>query len=455
MTSTELTTAKDNLPAQEQDWFSEVPRSGRAPLLAGYATLFFGVFGFGAWAGTAPIDGAVVASGVFVATSQNKIVQHLEGGIIDQILIKEGQIVEEGQTLVRLKNTNALADLKRLKIRQAQLRAMDARLRSEAKGFQDLVSYPKDIAATDLAPDVRAIMRTQNEIYKARREKLENEVAIHKQTIAAYKQRIKGNEAELNSVSQQRKIVEEELKGKQQLLKAGLVRKPEYFALKRAHANMTGEIGRRTFDVADTKERIAGTLAQIERVKNIAVQTAVEERLTIEGELKDIRERITSAESVLKRIEIKAPVRGIVVKLHYHTAGGVIGPGNSILALLPMGDELVIEARIRPEDIDIVSTGQLANVRLTALSQRVTPMVPGSVVYVSADALPNDTTRLSDDNVYVARVQLDAEEAAKIQNFLPTPGMPSEVYIKTGERTFFQYLMQPVFDSFTRAFREA
>ncbi len=449
-----LTSAARDLTAEQRDWYADVPRSGRKPLLTGYTILIIGVFGFGGWAATAPIDGAVVASGVFVATSQNKIIQHLEGGIIDEILVKEGQIVERNQPLVRLKDTNAQSDLKRLKIRQAQLMATDARLRAEAAGL-DLVNYPDLLRTASVSEDVDTTLKTQDAIFAARKHKLGNDVAILEQSIASFKQRIKGNKAQLTSAMSQKNLIAEELAGKRRLYEAGLVRKPEYFALKRAHANMVGEMGRRQSEIGDLTERIAGAIEQISRVKNTAIQTAVEERHQIEAELKDLKERVKSAESVLGRIEIRAPVRGIIVKLNYHTAGGVIRPGNNILALLPMGDELVIEARIRPQDIDIVTTGQLANIRLTALSQRVTPMIAGSVIYVSADAIPNEADRFKNDNVYIARVKLDAEEAAKIKGFLPTPGMPTEVYIKTGERTFFQYLMQPVLDTVSRAFREA
>lgn len=454
--SKDVVLQKQNLPALpgDEEWFSDVPRNGRRPALLGYAVLFFGVFGFSAWSSTAPIDGAVVASGTFVATSQNKVVQHLEGGIIDEILSKEGQIVEKGQTLIRLKDTKARADLKRLNIRQAQLQAMDARLKAEAIGFSEKVDYPTDLIGKSSSRDVRAVIDTQNAIFRARRHKLDNEIAILNQSIAAYRQRIKGNAHQLKSSERQLKIIELELKGKTKLLNAGLVRKPEYFSLLRAKANLTGEIGRRQSDMHDAEERIIGTKAQIARARNIAIQTAVEERLGIEGELKDIRERIKGAQSVLTRVAVKSPVKGIVVKLNYHTAGGVIRPGNDILALLPLGDELVIEARIRPEDIDVVTTGQEANVRLTALNQRLTPIVPGNVIYVSADSLPNETNSLSKDNVYIARIKLDKNEANKIGGFLPTPGMPTEVYIKTGTRTFFQYLMQPIMDTVSRAFRE-
>jgi HlyD family secretion protein len=160
---------------------------------------------------------------------------------------------------------------------------------------------------------------------------------------------------------------------------------------------------------------------------------------------------------VLDRIQITAPVKGVVVKLRYHTSGGVIEAGKNIMEILPLDAELIIEVRIRPQDIDNVKRGQTAMVRLTALSQRVTPMITGEVVYVSADALPDEkkgAAQQAPSDIYVARVKLDAREVAALQNFTPTPGMPAEVFITTTERTFFEYLTQPIRDSMARAFRE-
>lgn len=435
-----------------EQWYAGIPSSARGPTIAGYAALVFGVFGFGAWASVAPIEGAVLAPGIFVATSQNKIVQHLEGGIIREILVREGELVEAGQTLMRLDETSARADLSRLLQRQAQLLAQEARLRAEAEQKPG-VTFPDEIARHSALPDLKPLFDSHVSIFHARRQKLMSEVSIQEQTIAAFGQRIAGDEARIASIKTQLRLVNEELAGKAELYQKGLIRKPEYLALQRLQANLNGEIGRLEAEVGDSRERITGAEQQIARLKHIAVQAAYEELHAASGELKDVRERIITAQSVLGRITIEAPVKGAIVKLNYHTAGGVIKPGNDILALLPLGDELVIEVQIRPQDIDNVKRGQEAIVRMSALNQRTTPMISGLVVYVSADALPNE--KKSDDNVYIARVRLDATEASKLKDFLPTPGMPAEIYIKTGERTFFEYLMQPVRDTMARAFRES
>jgi len=226
--------------------------------------------------------------------------------------------------------------------------------------------------------------------------------------------------------------------------------------LQRSQANLEGEVGRIMGDIGDAKERIARAVEQINGVKKIAIKTAVEQMHEVRGELVDVRERMLSAKGVLDRIRITAPVRGVVVKLRYHTHGGVIEAGKNIMEILPLKDELIIEARVRPQDIDSVKKGQHAAVRLTALNQRITPMVSGEVIYLSADTLADEkkSQQMGPTDIYVIRVKLNIEEVATIPGFSPTPGMPAEVYVKTAERTFFQYVVKPIHDSMSRAFRE-
>jgi HlyD family secretion protein len=261
---------------------------------------------------------------------------------------------------------------------------------------------------------------------------------------------------QLAGVRRQIKLVEEEIQAKEILLRTGLVRKPEVLALQRAQASLEGEVGRLIGEIGDAKERIARSLEQVTGVRRTAIKAAVEQLHEVRGELVDVRERLGAAKGVLDRITIVAPVKGVVVKLRYHTQGGVIEPGKNILEILPLQDELIIEGRIRPQDIDNVRRGQHAMVRLNALNHRTTPMIAGEVIYVSADVLPDEkkSPQLGPGDIYIARIKLNAAEAATIPSFVPTPGMPVEIYIKTGERTFFQYLARPIQDSMSRAFRE-
>jgi HlyD family type I secretion membrane fusion protein len=413
------------------------------------------VMGFGVWGNTAPIAGAVVASGVFVATGQNKIVQHLEGGVIREIYVKEGDHVEQGQALLVLDDTTAHADLRRLELKGARLIAIDARLQAEA--LEDrAIKFPGQLSTTD-DREIREIVESQVLTFKARRNNVDSDIAGIQQSIAGMTERIEGSEAQLKAVFNQIALLKEEIATKEQLLKSGLVRKPEVLLLQRTKANLEGELGRIRGDIGDTKERIARALEQINGVRKTAIRTAVEQMHEVRGELADTRERMLAAKGVLSRIRVVAPVRGIVVKLRYHTEGGVVEPGKNIMEILPIQEELVIEARVRPQDIDSVKQGQKAMVRLVALSSRVTPMVPGDVIYLSADSLADEkkSQQVGPTDIYLVRVKLNREEVIDlVSDFKPTPGMPAEVYIKTSERTFFEYLSKPIHDSMARSFRE-
>lgn len=434
-------------------WFAQVPRSTRGATLAGYSVLFFGVGGFCAWAAMAPLDGAVISPGNFVATSQNKIIQHLEGGIIREILVKEGDIVEAGQTLMRLDRAMGQTELTRLEIRQIHLRASVARSEAQAQA-RGSIAFPSDLIALARERGQESLLDRQVQIFEAQEMKLKSDIEIQERSASAFKEQIKGYELRLDAIRGQIGLVDEELAGKERLFKLGLLRKPEYFALKRSRANLEGETARLRAEMEDAKERMAAATQSTLRSRQLAISQATEDLEKSSGELKDVSERMSAARGTLSRLEIRAPVKGSIVKLNYHTPGGVIRPGADIMALLPAADELIIEVNVRPQDITHVKTGQEALIRLTALNQRITPMIPGSVIYVSADALP-DERKLRSDNIYIARIELDPKRTMSIEGFLPTPGMPAEVYIKTGRRTFFEYLARPVLDTMSRAFRES
>lgn len=436
------------------EWSIGVPCDTRLLTTFGFAFLAILIGGFGVWAGSAPIAGAIIASGSFVTTGQNKTLQHLEGGVIREIRVKEGDQVELGQTLLLLDETGPRAELRRLVLRQDRLTAVEARLRAEIA--QDAtVTFPPAVLARSADPDVASTLAQQTLTFLARRKNLDSDLAILRDGISALEQKIKGTQIQRESVTRQIKFFEQELEGKTQLLASGLVRRSEVLAVQRAHANAQGEIGRLDGDIGDARERISRIREQIQGAVNASIKGAVEQLHETLGEKTDVRERLAAAQGILDRVAVTAPVRGVVVKLRYHTPGGVVESGKSILEIVPSQGDLVIEARIRPQDIDHVKRGQSAGVRLTALSQRLTPTVAGEVVYVSADALPEDRRgQPSNGDFYIARIRLDAAEAAALRAFSPTPGMPAEVYIKTSERTFLEYVFKPIRDSMTRSFRE-
>lgn len=452
----------------KQPWHTSVPHSSRSANIAGVTIIAVFVGGFGIWATTAPIAGAVVATGTFVAKGNNKIVQSMEGGIISKILVREGDVVEAGQSLLRLDETAPRVELRRLILRRTRLEAIEARLLEEAddpspKPIQ--IAYHLAQPAAELASpkptpvdyddvELRSVIATQRLTLAAHRHSQETDISNLERSITSLEDHIRGDEAQRVAATKEILLYNEEIVAKQALLSQGLVRRPELLALQRAKASVDGEVGRLDGDLADTRDRVARTRDQIAGIKATAVKTAVDELVDVRGDLYDTRERIRSAEQAAQRVKIGAPVRGVVVKLGYHTPGGVIEPGKPIMELLPLDDELLIEARVRAQDIDSVKKDATTMVRLSALSARITPMVRGRVVYLSADSLQDDPRLDRSVGVYIVRVAIDKDQLPMIKDFVAHPGMPAEVYIKTSDRTFFSYLTRPVRDSMARAFRE-
>jgi HlyD family type I secretion membrane fusion protein len=359
-----------------REWYADVPRKTHVPTTAGILSIVVFLLGFGYWSNTALIAGAIITSGAFVTTGQNKIIQHLEGGVIREILIHEGDIVEQGQSLIQLDETGPKAELDRFLLRHMRSEAMESRLVAEIRD-EPQVTFPRDLMARRNEPDVQSMISSQQLTFDAWRKNLESDVAALQDSISAIKERISAAQTQKAAVERQIQLIGEELANKSALLPAGLVRKPEILALQRAQAALNGEVGKLEGEMGEAKEQIAKTKQQIIGMRTAAIKDAVEQLHQTRAELTDLRER------------------------------------------------------------------------------RTTPTLLGKVAYVSADALPDDLQTVQGREVYVVRVQLDEEQPPAMQNFKPKPGMPAEVYIKTAERTFFEYLMQPIRDSMSRAFRES
>ena len=444
------------------EWYRGVPLSAKWPIFAGLAILVVWLGCFGVWAGVAPLNSAVVAPGTFVATGQNKLVQHFEGGIIREIAVKDGDAVEANQVLVRMDDTAADTKLRRLVIKKYRQLAMKARLEAEMSS-SDTIETPAAFSETARDPEIKAIFERQRAELRARRASLATEESVLRKQIAGLEESIRGYQAQVQSTKDRIALFVEELKDKDSLLGQQLIRKSDVLALRRSEASLGGELGEYLGRIADSKERIAQANERIAQLHATTLRDAIKELRETEADLDDVEEQIRAAQDVVDRVDVRSPVRGIVVKRNFHTPGGVVSPGAVILELLPIGEERIIEAHVNPKDISHVSVGQQALVRLSALNQRITPMVGASVIYVSADALAEQVqvkteTRPDSDTrreFYVVRVRLDQDDILRrMPEFIPTPGMPADVYIKTGERTFFEYIMKPVFDSFSRAFRE-
>ena len=434
------------------EWYADVPRSISKQTKVGLLLIAVTFGGFGTWAFTAPLAAAIIAQGSFVASGQNKIVQHLEGGIIKDLLVSEGDHVLYDQPLVRMDETAAKATERQLFLRQVRLDAVAARLTAEVNRSPE-ISYPKDVTDNMDDPEIKPIVDSQQLNFDAARSKLQSEIGLLKQNISAYRYRADGYQQQRDAVGRQLVLMKEEFAGKKTLSEKGLLRATELKSIQRAMADADGQIGRLGAEVAEIGAEIIKIEQQITQAEEAYKQAALEQLQNLEGDLDTVREQLRQAQSVLNRVTINAPVAGTIVRMYYHTSGGVIESGKPILEILPSDVPLVIETLVSRSDIDNVRVGQSAAIRLTALNRRTTPVLDGKVIYVSADALP-DNTGPAPREIYVARISLAPSELARVHGFTPTPGMPAEVLVQTEERTFFRYLTKPIADSMSRAFME-
>ncbi len=434
------------------EWYAEVPRSIRKQTLFGMFLLLVTFGGFGAWALSAPLAAAVIAQGRFVATGQNKVVQHFEGGIIEEILVNEGDKVALGQPLIRLDETPALARERELFLRQSRLELIAARLTAQIEGA-DAIRLPAQVEDNLDDPEIAPMLESQQKSFDAWLTKLKNESDLIEKNIAALEFRAEGYAKQLLATEMQVQMLEDELADKQALLKKGLVRSTDVLSIQRVIVEATGQIGRISAEIEETNIQIGKYQQQILQNRDLARQDSLEELETVQGELDSVREQSREAKNVLRRATINAPVSGTVIQLFYHTAGGVIESGKGIMEILPDDAPLIIETQIKRTEIDSVKIGQHATIRLVALNRRTTPVLDGTVFYISADALAGAGS-VSGPDFYLARIRLSPSELALVRGFTPTPGMPIEALIQTSERTFFSYLTKPITDSMSRAFTE-
>ena len=440
-------------PPSHEEWYRDVPRSVRNQAIFGIGLMVLTFGGLGSWAFTAPLAAAVIAQGSFVATGQNKVVQHLEGGIIKEIVVSEGDKVSVGEVLVRLDTTAALATERELLVRQRRLEATEARLVAEYGELPQLLFPPELRQAAEESVEISSILDGQLLAFKTSRRALDQDLSLLGRNRDALEVRKVGYQTQLASHREQVEILTEEYEAKKELLAKGLTRKPEVLAIQRLIVEAGGQIGRLEAEVQEIVEIQSRYDVQIEKARSEYRELALDELEIIQAELESVREKVLRARDVRERSDVIAPVAGTVVRLHYHTQAGVIESGKPILEILPANAPLIVEVQILRTEIDSVRLGQHAAVRLTGLNQRTTPVLDGRVTYVSADAVTNNVNG-EPHEVYIARISLPPEQLRRVPGFAPTPGMPAEIMIQTAERTFAQYIAKPIVDSMSRAFRE-
>jgi HlyD family secretion protein len=434
------------------EWYSEVPRSIRLYSVSGLAILFASFGGFGYWAATAPIASAVIAQGSFVATGNNKIIQHLEGGIIKELMVSEGQVVQEGDILLTLDPTAALANDRALKLRRLRLETVVARLRAEAQGNEEF-KVPDIVTAEADDPDVTALIQSQVVVFHSKQSKLQEQLNLIEKNIRSLEFRTKGYQGQRQAFVTQLSLLTDEQESKEKLSKIGVVRRSDLLAVQRAVADAMGDLARIDAELNENEAQVAKYRQEAIIAINANKQAALDALETAESDLDSVREQVREAAGVLDRTVIRSPVGGTVIRAYYHTAGGVITTGKPIMEILPNNVPLIIEAQVLRTSIDQLHEGESASIRLSALNRRTTPVLNGKVFYVSADSIEENSGSTQRD-VYIVRVQIPSEEIKRIPGFRPVPGMPADVLIQTSERTFFEYLSKPVVDSMSRAFRE-
>ena len=429
------------------------PRSSgnaRPYILLGLAIVLLMFGGLGAWAAIAELSGAVIGTGVVAVSSKRQTVQHLEGGIVSELLVRDHDTVDAGQLLIRLDDTRAQATLGIIDGRHDLLHAQGARLRAERDGFDDVV-VPEALADRMAEPGVSEIVEGEIELFKAQRLALDGEIEILTQRITQLGDQTRGIEAQRAAKERQVELITEEHAGLERLFRQGYAPRTRVLELERAAERLRGEVGEHIAEIAAIGTQTGETRLQIIQLSRAFAEQAVQQLSEVQAQIFDLEQRRAAALDELKRLDIRAPADGAVVGLNVHTLGGVISPGQPLMDVVPEEDELVVEARIAPQDIDKLAFGLDAVVRLSAFNMRTTPELNGTVHSVSADRLLDANSGLP---YYLVSVRIPEAELARLEGLTLVPGMPAEVFINTGERTALSYLVKPLTDSLAHAFKE-
>jgi epimerase transport system membrane fusion protein len=415
----------------------------------GMIIVLVSIFGFGVWAVFAPMDSSALASGVVVVKAYKKTVQHLDGGIVSKILIKDGDIVEEGQPLLILDDAQIKAQLEIARGENITRAAQVARLIAEIDQLKK-VDYPALLNDLDNARAVEAKM-AENNVFYSHKSFNEGQINVLNQRISQISSKINGLQAQIVSKRQLINSYLEEIHDLRELLAEGFADKQHLRELERNYAVQTGEIAQMESEIATNQMLISETRLQILQVQKQFQEDVASKLSEAQAQLNDAQQRVTANQDKLERIVIKAPAAGMVLGLATHTENGVITPGHPILDIVPQGAELIIEAQVSPIDIDRVTVGLQAEIRFSAFKQSQTPKMEGKVISLSPDRI---TDERNGNAYYLAKVEVTPKSIKNLGDLQLLPGMPAEVLINTGERTLFRYLAQPASNFFARSFIE-
>jgi HlyD family type I secretion membrane fusion protein len=439
------------LPGAEEELQPGTEFMGVRPLVgrARYVIAGLGVALF-AWAAFAPLDSAIMAPGEIIVASHRKLIQHLDGGIVKDIDVQEGQKVAAGQTLLHLDPVQARTNLAQLEGQRDALEAEQARLVAERDG-EDHITFPADLTARAQNPEVADAIQGEVRTFAARKQTLDKEIDILRQHNEENDSVVAGLNSELASVEEQKKLYARETASIQSLYDKGLATLPRLLTLQRQSAELGGERGQVVEKMAQTKLSSGENELQIENLRNQQLSDVVKDLRDSQKERFEILDKIAAARDVLTRLDVRAPVAGRVVGLDVHTPGGVIRPGETIMEIEPAHDALEVSARVRPQDAAGLYPGMTAKVSLTGYEARRLPTITGTVKTVSAGTLNDPRTGAP---YFAIQVSIDRSQLKDYPDARLIAGMPVDVAVDTGSRTALDYLSEPITDVFRQGMRE-
>ena len=425
-------------------------RSIRLHLIIGLAVVVILAGGLGGWASTAEISGALIAPGQIVVESNVKKVQHPTGGVVGELLARDGDIVKSGDILVRLDDTVTKASLAIVTKNLDAQWARAARLEAEQRGL-DKLTFPPQLTSRISEPDVKSLILSETKLFEVRVNGRTGQKAQLRERITQLNEEIAGLAAQEKAKDQEIALVEKELAGVRDLYDKHLVQISRLTTLERDAARLNGERAQYIASRAQAKGKITETELQIIQVDKDMVSEVSKDLRETNDKIGEFVERKVTAEDQLRRIDIRAPQDGMVLQSTVQTVGGVITAGDAVMMIVPQADDLQVEAKVNPQDIDKLQIGQKTLLRLSAFNQRTTPELNGVVSRVSPDVTTDQRTGQS---YYTIRVTMPPQEVARLGEAKLIPGMPVEAFVQTGDRTLISYLMKPLSDQLMRAFRE-
>lgn len=421
------------------------------PLCWAGALIVLTFFGAGGWAALAPLESAVVAPGNVRVEGETKAVQHQEGGTVRQVLAQDGDLVAQGQPLVVLDETEARAGLMIQQVALVRAWARESRLRAERSAAAD-IDFPPELEQIAAATESVHLLEGERGLFVARQQRLQGQLEILDEQVAQYERKIGGLRSQAVAQERQLELLQKQATKYEALFAKQFIGEPQLMETRVELARLEGERGEYVAEIAEARQAIAERKLEMLQLRKEFAETTEEQLRETESAVLDHKERIKAARHTLERLTIVAPASGYLVNNVVRGPGQVVGPGETLMEVVPNRVDLIIEARVAQSDVDQVAAGQLADVRFTSLDSRDTPILEGRVRYLSADLIQDEQTR---EAFFVTRIGLEEDQLEKLAGYRLQAGVSAEVVIKTGGRTVMDYLVKPLSDYLARAFRES